>query len=148
MLPAALLAVLAGCAAAAAQPAAVTPAAIVKVPGFERTVLPNGLTLVVMRRTEVPLIAFTIVLRGGARAEPEDRAGLAALTAGLLEMGAGPRNAYEFAAAVEGVGGSFSASAGVETLRIAGQFLARDRELMLELLADVLRRPCDARHHG
>ncbi len=115
--------------------------AIVRVPDFERAVLPNGLTLVVMRRAEVPLIAFTLVLRGGAMAEPVDRAGVAALTAGLLEKGAGRRNAYEFASAVEGAGGSFGASAGVETLRVTGQFLARDRDLMLELLADALRRP-------
>jgi predicted Zn-dependent peptidase len=122
-----------------AVPGAAT--AVVRVPDFERTVLPNGLTLVVMRRTEVPLIAFTLVLRGGAMAEPADRAGVAALTAGLLEKGAGRRNAHEFASAVEGAGGSFGASAGVETLRVSGQFLARDRELMLELLADALRRP-------
>ncbi len=116
-------------------------AAVVRVPAYERTVLSNGLTLVVMRRAEVPLIAFTLVLRGGTRAEPVGKAGVAALTAGLLEKGAGARGAYEFAATVEGAGGSFGASAGIETVRVAGQFLARDRELMLELLADALRRP-------
>jgi predicted Zn-dependent peptidase len=144
VLPAAALALLLAPAAAPAAPVpsvAAGASAVVRVPDFERSVLPNGLTLVVMRQPEVPLIAFTLVLRGGARAEPADRAGVAALTAGLLEKGAGRRNAYEFAAAVEGAGGSFGASAGVETLRVTGQFLARDRDLMLELLADALRRP-------
>jgi predicted Zn-dependent peptidase len=146
MLPAAAFSLLLGTAAVAPEAAPVPApaagsAAVVSVPAFERTVLANGLTLVVMRRPEVPLVAFTLILRGGARAEPVDRAGVAALTAGLLEKGAGGRNAYEFAAAVEGAGGSFGASAGVETLRVSGQFLARDRELMLGLLADALRRP-------
>ena len=68
---------------------------------------------------------------------PADRGGVASLTAGLLEKGAGARNAFEFADAVANVGGSFNASAGAETLRIGGQFLARDRDLMLELLLAV-----------
>src|SRR5206468_12185964 len=43
--------------------------------------------------------------------------------------------------AVEGVGGTFNAAAGPESIAIRGQFLARDQHLMLELLADALLRP-------
>jgi len=39
------------------------------------------------------------------------------------------------------VGGSFSAGAGAESISVGGQFLARDRALMIELLADALMRP-------
>ncbi|MHB8815154.1 MAG: M16 family metallopeptidase, partial [Steroidobacteraceae bacterium] len=42
---------------------------------------------------------------------------------------------------VEGVGGSFGAGAGPEAITVRGQFLARDQQLMLELLADALLRP-------
>ena len=42
---------------------------------------------------------------------------------------------------MEGVGGSFSAGAGAESISVRGQFLARDQQLMLELLADALLRP-------
>ncbi len=125
-------------AADAAQAATV---AAMRVPAFERHVLPNGLTLVIMRRPEVPLAAFSVVLRGGALGEPAGKAGLASLAANLLEKGAGPRDAFQFADAVANVGGSFGAGAGTETLRISGQFLARDRQLMVDLLADALLRP-------
>jgi len=66
---------------------------------------------------------------------------VAALVAGLLDRGAGKRSAFEFADAVEGVGGSFSASAGAEAISVGGQFMARDRALVVELLADALMRP-------
>jgi predicted Zn-dependent peptidase len=113
----------------------------VKVPAHQRFVLPNGLTIVLLPKKDVPLIAFSGFVRGGALADPEGKPGVAALVAGLLDRGAGKRSAFEFADAVEGVGGSFSASAGAESISIGGQFLARDRALMIELLADALMRP-------
>jgi zinc protease len=87
------------------------------------------------------LIAFSGFVRGGSLADPADKPGVASLVAGLLDRGAGKRGAFEFADAVAGVGGSFSASAGAESISVTGQFLARDRDLMIELLADALIRP-------
>jgi predicted Zn-dependent peptidase len=113
----------------------------IPVPKHERVVLENGITLIVIPRPEVPLIAFQAVLRGGALADPHDRPGVASIIAGLLDKGAGARDAFAFADEVEGVGGSFVASAGSESITIGGQFLARDHELMLSLLADALLRP-------
>jgi predicted Zn-dependent peptidase len=128
----------AGSLASAATPA--VPAGV-KVPANQRFVLPNGLTIVLLARKDVPLIAFSGFVRGGAAADPKGKAGVASMLAGLLDRGAGKRSAYEFADAVEGVGGSFSASAGSEAISVGGQFLARDRALMIELLADALMRP-------
>jgi len=121
----------------------------VKVPANQRFVLPNGLTIVLVPKKDVPLIAFSGFVRGGAAADPADKAGVASMVAGLLDRGAGKRSAFEFADAVEGVGGSFSASAGAESISVGGQFLARDRALMIELLADALMRPhLDAKEFG
>ncbi len=128
--------------AVTAAPSGVTPdASSVRVPAHERIRLRNGLTIILMPRREVPLIAFSAVLRGGAAADPADKSGVAALVASLLDKGAGKRTAFEFADAVAGVGGSFSAAAGAESIVVGGQFLSRDRQLMIELLADVLLRP-------
>jgi zinc protease len=113
----------------------------IQVPAHERIVLGNGVTLIVMPRREVPLIAFSAVLRGGTLVDPPAKPGVASLVAGLLEKGAGSRDAFAFADAVEGVGGSFTAAAGTEAISIGGQFLSRDRDLMIELLADAVQRP-------
>ena len=113
----------------------------VRVPPHERLSLGSGVALVLVPRRDVPLVAFNAVLRGGASRDPASRPGVASMVAGLLEKGAGERNAYAFADVVEGVGGSFGAGAGPESISVRGQFLARDQQLMLELLADALLRP-------
>jgi len=113
----------------------------VKVPPNLRFVLPNGLTVVLLPKKDVPLIAFSGFVRGGALLDPPGKPGVASLVAGLLDHGAGKRSAFEYADAIEGVGGSFNAAAGPESISFNGQFLARDRVLMIELLGDALMRP-------
>jgi zinc protease len=134
---AALLGAVSGWCHAADQAVAVG----VKIPPHQRFTLPNGAKLILIPRHDVPLIAFEAVLRGGARLDPDSRAGVASLVAELLTHGAGSRDAYAFADAVEGAGGSFDADAHSEAILVHGQFLARDRDLLLGLLADALQRP-------
>jgi zinc protease len=126
---------------AAPKPAKADAPIGMKVPDHERFVLPNGLTILLVPKKEVPTIAFSGFVRGGALADPAAKPGVGSLVAGLLDHGAGKRNAYEFADAVEGAGGNFSAAAGAEAINVSGLFLARDRALMIELLADALMRP-------
>ncbi|HVN98705.1 MAG TPA: pitrilysin family protein [Steroidobacteraceae bacterium] len=128
-------------AAAIAAPAAAAPRVDVPVPANERVTLPNGLRLILVPRHGIPLVACNLLLRGGALLDPPGRDGTAALAADLLTHGAGARDAYAFADAVEGAGGNLDAAAHAEYIQVQGQFLARDSRLMLELLADAVLRP-------
>jgi zinc protease len=123
---------------ALAAPVHLRRAAGVRVPPHERLVLGNGATITILPRDDVPLVAFHAVLRGGARGDPPERPGVATLTAGLLDKGAGERDGFAFAEAVERAGGHFSALAAAEHLSLSGQFLATHQEGMLGLLADAL----------
>lgn len=113
----------------------------VKVPPFERVQLGNGTVLLLMERHDVPLLAFEARLRGGAISDPAGASGMSSLLADLLEKGAGARDAAEFAKTVASVGGNIESSAGTESIAVSGSFLARDQQLMVELLADLLQRP-------
>lgn len=113
----------------------------VTLPAFERVALDNGTVLLLNEQHDVPLVAVSAVMRGGAVSDPQEQNGLAGLFAALLEKGAGERDAALFAEAIDSVGGSLSASAGLENITIKGDFLARDAELMVGLLADMLLRP-------
>lgn len=113
----------------------------VTLPEYERVVLDNGTVLLLNEKHDVPIIGMHAVIRGGSAADPADRAGMANLLAGLLQKGAGERDAAEFAEAVARVGGRVSASASVESIDISAEFLSRDVELMIELVADMLLRP-------
>jgi predicted Zn-dependent peptidase len=113
----------------------------VKVPTCQRSRLANGVQLILIPRHDVPLIAMEAVVRGGASVDQPALAGVASLTAELLTRGAGERDAFTFAESVEDVGGIFEAEAHSEAVLVHAQFLARDRDLMLSLLADALQRP-------
>jgi zinc protease len=113
----------------------------VKLPKATVLELKNGARLLLVEKREVPLVAFSARVRGGALGDPEGKEGVAALTAELLQKGAGKRDAQQFAEAVDSVGGMLVVSPGGESLDIQGQFMARDTALMVELLSDLLMRP-------
>jgi zinc protease len=113
----------------------------VKVPPFERVQLSNGAVVLLMERHDVPLITFSAVLRGGAVSDPATESGLASLLVGLLQKGAGSRDAVAFAETVASVGGQIETAASTESIAVSGSFLARDQQLMVDLLADMLQRP-------
>lgn len=113
----------------------------VTLPEVERVVLENGVVLILHEKDDVPLIGFEASIRGGAVSDPESLGGTANLLAGLLEKGAGERDAAEFAEAIDAVGGELGAAATTEFITISGEFMARDADLMIGLLSDMLRRP-------
>lgn len=110
-------------------------------PSPQRTVLPNGLTVLILPQEKLPLVDFQMVIRTGAAADPDGKAGLANLTASLLKQGAGARTATQMAEAVEFLGGSLTAESTYDATFITGQFLSRDMEKGLSLLADVVIHP-------
>lgn len=113
----------------------------VSLPAHERVELPNGTVVILSEKHDVPLVGLEAIVRGGAVADPDGLNGLASLLASVLQHGAGERDAAAFAEAIESVGGELSASADLEALRISADFMSRDAELMIELVADMLQRP-------
>jgi predicted Zn-dependent peptidase len=113
----------------------------VTLPEYHYVELDNGAVFILHEKRDVPLIGVQALISGGAVTDPEGKAGLSDLFASMLERGAGERDAASFAEAVAGVGGSLSASAGLETISISGEFLSRDADLVVELLVDMLRAP-------
>ncbi len=132
--------------AAFAAPLQDVSAAVPAAPGFRiaapvRTVLKNGLTLLVLERHEIPLVQLQLMIRSGAAADPAGKEGTASLTASLLSRGTRNRPAQQFAEEVEFVGGSLSASAAADRSTMVGEFASRDLEVGLNLLADMVLNP-------
>jgi predicted Zn-dependent peptidase len=113
----------------------------VMLPERERVELPNGTVLILSEKHDVPMVGLEAIVRGGASTDPEGQGGLSSLLARVLQYGAGERDAAAFAEAIESVGGELDASADLEALRISADFMSRDAELMIELVADMLQRP-------
>ncbi len=113
----------------------------VTLPEAERVVLENGTVLIVNEKDDVPLVGIEVLIRGGAVRDQQGKSGTASLLAGLLERGAGSRNAVEIAEAIESVGGRLSTTANLEGIRIRAEFLSRDLDLALELIRDLVTSP-------
>lgn len=121
--------------------ASASAAGKIEVPKYKRWVLKNGLTLLVAENHEVPLFSMRLMIRSGSKDDPVGKEGLADVTATLLRRGAGNRNAKEFAEAVDVVGGSLRTGAGIQTSYASAEFMAKDVDLGVSLLADLLIRP-------
>jgi zinc protease len=106
-----------------------------------RARLPNGLSVIVVPTSRLPLVDFRLVARAGSVNDPAGREGVAELTAELLTQGAGKRTAKQLADDIEFVGGSLGASAGAEQLVVTCEVLKKDLPVGLELFRDVIVSP-------
>jgi zinc protease len=68
---------------------------------IERIVSPGGIMAWLVQEPSVPLIALDFGFKGGATQDPPDRAGVATMTAALLDEGAGDIDSKDFHERVE-----------------------------------------------
>ena len=77
----------------------------------KRVVLKNGIVLLLQERRSIPTVVFNIKIKAGSIYEPDELAGLANLTAGLLTEGTKTRSSKQISEEIDFVGGSIGASA-------------------------------------
>ena len=117
------------------------PARSFTFPAIEKSTLPNGLRVWTVRHPQVPVIAFDLLVRRGASADPAGKDGLAALTADMLDEGSGGRTAIEIHEALARLGAQFDTDIGSDALSVSVTVLSRFAARALSLLADVVARP-------
>ena len=110
-------------------------------PAIEKSTLPNGLRVWTVRHTQVPLVAFTLLIRRGASSDPAGKDGLAAVTADMLDEGSGDRSAIEIHEALARLGAQFDTDIGSDATVASVTVLSRFTQRALELLSDVVVRP-------
>jgi predicted Zn-dependent peptidase len=94
-----------------------------------------------MPKPGIPLVNFRILIKGGAESEPAGQAGLAGLTAQLLRRGTSKRTADQFSDELDSLGGTFFANSDDQSTSINAEFLKKDFDAGLDLLADAVLRP-------
>jgi predicted Zn-dependent peptidase len=110
-------------------------------PSVVEQTLPNGLKLVLLEDHRQPALWLRLAVPGGSIRDPQDRVGVAQMTAALLDKGAGDRTAPQIAELVDGIGASLEASAGDDFLSISASGLSGYTDTLFQLLADVTLRP-------
>ena len=105
---------------------------------IERT-LPNGLTVIVVERRSVPLVEVRLRLPFGRDVLDQPFVARAALMSQTLFSGTETMSTVDIAAALQAVGGAFSAGVDADRLLISGNGLASGLSRILEIVSEVLR---------
>jgi predicted Zn-dependent peptidase len=107
----------------------------------EQHILANGLTVAADPLVGAESVAIGLYANVGSRSEPVALSGLAHLVEHMVFKGAGGRDTRALAEVIEDVGGSLNAWTARDQTVFHGRALARDLELVAELIADLVRAP-------
>ncbi|WP_375416533.1 M16 family metallopeptidase [uncultured Hymenobacter sp.] len=116
---------------------------VIKVPALYQASLDNGLKIIGTRNTEVPAVTMLLTIKGGHRLEQANpgKAGVAALTASMLNEGSQKYTSEEFAAELDKLGSTVQVSGGEDRTTVYVQSLTQNLPATLALLEERLLRP-------
>lgn len=117
------------------------PAPTLRPPPVWQEELSNGVRVLGIRDTELPLVQFELRLRGGLLLEDPARVGVANLLAQTMTEGTAGRTPAELESAIDLLGASLSVSAGRESFSIRGSTLRRNFAETMTLLEEILLEP-------
>jgi len=123
-----------------APPKLAAPPAL-KLPPVQRQKLSNGLSVWIVEQHEVPIVQVNLIVRAGSSADPQGKYGVAAMTAGMLDEGAGTRSALELADAIEFLGAELSTTSSFDYSAVRMSVPVARLDDALALIADVAIRP-------
>ena len=103
--------------------------------------LANGFTVLVNERPGLPIVSALLILKTGSDTNPVDKPGLANFTAAMLDEGTMTRNALQIADEVAQLGGSLGTGSSMDSTQVTASSLKRTFPALLDLIADVARRP-------
>ena len=117
------------------------PVPAVRFPEVRVVRLSSGLELRTVEHSGPPVVTFRLVMPVGSVSDPAGQAGLAALTAALLDEGSDHRTGFELHAALDRIGARFGIGVGSDATTVSLTTLSRSATEGLALLAEIVARP-------
>jgi zinc protease len=103
--------------------------------------LPNGLTVLLVERHNLPIVAATLFSMSGSELNPVSKPGLSSFTAGMLREGTTSRSAIKFAEDTDQIGVSLDSEAGYSSSYLTLSALTWNAGAGFDLLADATLHP-------
>jgi zinc protease len=117
------------------------PATAFHLPVPKTFTLKNGLQVYVIEDKQLPVISAGIVTRAGSENNAAPKAGLATMTAALLNEGTQTRNATQLAEDTDRIGARLLTSASMDVASASITLLSNNTDAGLDLLSDVVQHP-------
>ena len=106
--------------------------------------LANGLRVIVVQRSQIPLVSAQLLIKSGGEVDPANLAGVADMTAALLTRGTKTRTATQLAGAIEALGGSINSGGGWDSSSVSTSVMSSRISPAMEIVSDVVRNPAFA----
>jgi zinc protease len=115
----------------------------VTLPHPKETTLPNGLSILVLERHNLPIVSYVLWIKSGALTDPADLPGLASFTADMLRDGTTKRSSTQIASELDDLGATFNAGApfGANLTSIQASGLSSSADKVMELMSDMVLNP-------
>jgi len=110
-------------------------------PVIQRSLLDNGLHVMLVEHHELPVVQMNMVILSGSSLDLEEKAGLASLTASMMDEGTTGRDALQIADDMDFLGATLSITSGVDATFATLRTLKEHLNSAMEIYADVLLRP-------
>ena len=111
----------------------------VKFPPYAMRTLANGLQVVAVSHHEQPAVSLRLLVRAGGAQDPEQKPGVAALAAALLDQGTATRSAEQIAQTIDSIGGAIGAGSSSELTSIFAVVMKDSLDVALDLVSDIAR---------
>jgi predicted Zn-dependent peptidase len=115
-------------------------AAEFRLPAFETTRLPNGLTVYLMERHEAPLIAVSAVIKAGS-VHDAAKPGLSNLAGDALLLGSSKHAKVTIDQAFDFRGATLGGASNAEQSSLVASFARDDAAVLMPMFADIVQRP-------
>lgn len=106
--------------------------------------LANGLRVIAVRSTALPLVTADLTFKTGAWADPQGLAGAVGMTADMLTEGTRTRSARDVARQVEALGATLESGGALEGASVTLNVMPDKLSIAMPIMADVTRNPAFA----
>jgi zinc protease len=110
-------------------------------PTLSKTVLDNGVRLIVKENRSNPIVTLQVSFLGGVRFEKEAQNGINQLMAVMVTKGTERQTSLEIAKRVERMAGSLSGFSGYNSFGVTFTFLSQHFDEAFSLFAEIIRQP-------
>ncbi len=107
----------------------------------ERFETENGMVLLSLEQDSIPIVTIQVLIEAGSVFDPEGKAGLARMTANLLERGTEKRNAIAISEELDFIGADLSIRTWKDYTTLRLRVLKKDIEVGFDILSDLLIAP-------
>jgi len=113
----------------------------IHIPRASESTLSNGLSVVIVEDSRLPLVSYRLAFRAGDAHDPPELPGLTDLLTGLLTEGTESLTSRQIADEVGRMGATLSSGANSDYTTVGASSLATFSDKILDLVADVTRNP-------